>query len=60
MYLKANPIDVLSGASLLRDPDSMAAIVATAVQLLIGMALVLGANGLQRLIFRLRYGKGAM
>lgn len=59
LHMKANPIDVLSNASLFRVPDTTASIIATVVQLVIGVALVLGAAGLQRLIFRMRYGKDA-
>ena len=60
LSLKANPIDGFSDMSVFRRPDNVASIVMSAVQFVIGLLLVLGAGGLQRLFYRMRYGKDAM
>lgn len=39
-------------------PENKANVVATAVEIVIGLGLVLGARGLSNLLYRLRYGSG--
>ena len=52
--------DGFSNVRVFQSPDNTASVITTGVELVVGLALILGASGLQRLIFRMRYGKGAI
>lgn len=59
LVLRANMNDGFPESRLFQSPDRTASAIATGVELVVGLVLVLGAGGLQRLIFRMRYGKDA-
>lgn len=61
LQLKASSAaEGFSSVRLFQSPDRTASVITTGVELVVGLALILGASGLQRLIFRMRYGKDAI